>query len=337
MSMKRSTIGRAVTGTLLAVALGAGTASADTIERTLYAGQTLPVGTVTITTGNPGQVDFVIDAGNSFCLTEIHVAVGELGTDIPVNKQGSPQIGRFPYQDYPACEKSSGFQISEGIAEGDNVAAHAKLQYGDTYATESAWAAGYRFTASKDWSTYVTIAPPLPEKHIFARAYMELDGMPGYTPDSLNDPDSLIAELVDDNDSGFIDVGDKVYTNQYPTTFATDPRADFGVNEHTVTGVQTVFNGASGQIIQVAVAGGTILFGYAANPDGSSIESYSESATGGIGSETLRIADGDGGQQVDTLKALAGDGPSQPEVNVPLATRPGGGDDMFIEIEFFLP
>jgi len=342
MNVELNMVGRAVAGTLLAVALSTGTASAEEIERTLYAGQTLPVGTVTITTGTPGQVDFVIDDSNSFCLTEIHVAVGAIGTGIPVNKQGSPKIGRFPYQDYPACEKSSGFQIAEGIAEGDNVAAHAKLQYADATKTESAWAAGYRFTTSKDWSTYVTIAQPLPPNHVFARAYIDLDGNGEWSPDSLNDPDSLIAELVDDNNSGFIDVGDKVYTNQYPIDLDASQRADFGINEHTVASVLDVINKPNGKVIRVAVTGGVIVFGYASGEDidednrAFEFESYSESVTNSIATETLLVADGIGDQS-DSLKAVQGKGPSQPEEPVAFTSRVNGTDDPFINIDFDLP
>jgi hypothetical protein len=58
---------------------------------------------------------------------------------------------------------------------------------------------------------------------IFAIAYTNLDGTPGYDAGQ----DVLIAKLIDGNGNGTLEAGDLVVMGQYPTTFTPTGAADF--------------------------------------------------------------------------------------------------------------
>jgi hypothetical protein len=138
-------------------------ADEDCTTADLLAGQTLSVGHVEICPGDgTGSVTFNIDQGNHYCLTELHLAIGELGVkspDIPQTKKGNPKPGHFPYAGHPACEKSYSFGDLD-VQPLDHVAAHAVVQdlYG-YYDAETAWAEGNRFTAST-WAMNVIVPVP---------------------------------------------------------------------------------------------------------------------------------------------------------------------------------
>ena len=69
------------------------------IEHTLFGGQTIPVGTVTIGVTEDGlnniYIKFETDPG--WYIKETHVFVGPEGSSVPVNKPGNPKIGHFPF------------------------------------------------------------------------------------------------------------------------------------------------------------------------------------------------------------------------------------------------
>jgi hypothetical protein len=65
---------------------------------------------------------------------------------------------------------------------------------------------------------------------VFARAWGERDGEPGYNPSS----DDLFSELVDTNGDGVVSVGDTVRTVSYPVDFVGGIGA-YGVEGHVVT------------------------------------------------------------------------------------------------------
>ncbi|MCB2209146.1 MAG: hypothetical protein KQH67_12715 [Bacteroidetes bacterium] len=69
------------------------------IEHTLFGGQTIPVGSVTIGVTEDGlnniYIKFETDPG--WYIKETHVFVGPEGSSVPVNKPGNPKIGHFPF------------------------------------------------------------------------------------------------------------------------------------------------------------------------------------------------------------------------------------------------
>ena len=76
---------------------------------TLFAGQTIDVGTVCVETDNTVDTSAQCGAGatgalivtyettGDWGLVEVHLAVGDDPSDIPTNNAGNPQIGAFPY------------------------------------------------------------------------------------------------------------------------------------------------------------------------------------------------------------------------------------------------
>ncbi len=68
------------------------------VVTTLYAGQTIDVGTVTV--GIDNETDYIYvkyETIDGWYIAETHVFVGTDGSQIPVNKPGNPKIGHFPY------------------------------------------------------------------------------------------------------------------------------------------------------------------------------------------------------------------------------------------------
>ncbi len=74
----------------------------------------------------------------------------------------------------------------------------------------------------------------LPPPRVFARAWSNLDDVPGYQADG---EDVLIAEVVDGNGSGTLDAGDTVTANMYPADLDASSFGQFGVTSHVVTSV----------------------------------------------------------------------------------------------------
>lgn len=66
---------------------------------------------------------------------------------------------------------------------------------------------------------------------IFAIAYSNLNGVPGFQENSA---DVLISKLIDSNGDNVISFGDKVITNRFPLNCDASEFGDFGVKEHTV-------------------------------------------------------------------------------------------------------
>lgn len=124
-------------------------------------------------------------------------------------------------------------------------------------------------------SAKFTIVPAPPAPKVFALAFTNLDGQPGYNP-AL---DVLISKLVDADGSGAISAGDVVLTDRYPKTFALDSFAEFTVKSHVVTGIYQL----DAQRIIVTIEGsfspappfGPASFAFvAAGPDG--VEGWEE-------------------------------------------------------------
>jgi len=123
---------------------------------TLFAGQHMDAGTLTV--GNDSEFVYVTyTTSGEWLLQEVHLYVGSLG-DMPLNKSGNPQIGRFPVKE-TFSSLSSSFSATFPIAMLDecfSVAAHAvvvKLVDGEVVANETAWADGDRISGGS-WAMY---------------------------------------------------------------------------------------------------------------------------------------------------------------------------------------
>lgn len=125
--MLRSTAGLAVASVTIP-ALAAPAAAADTVEVDLLAGQTTPVGTLTI---DPDDGELLVTYDTSatdWHLVETHLAVGDTVGDLPTNRPGNPKIGHFPYtgQPDPAPADVAQYTVDVNGMSGDvSVAAHA--------------------------------------------------------------------------------------------------------------------------------------------------------------------------------------------------------------------
>jgi hypothetical protein len=136
---------------------------------TLYAGQSIDVGTVCVAVdasvdtsaqcgeGASGAMSVTYTTEGGWTLVETHLAVGDELSDIPTNKKGNPSIGLFPYamtgmtgattQTFvvPLCEL--GIDGADEACEPltAHLAAHAVVKNGEGGATETAWGDGAAF------------------------------------------------------------------------------------------------------------------------------------------------------------------------------------------------
>ncbi|MEJ7611868.1 MAG: hypothetical protein WKF88_11885 [Ferruginibacter sp.] len=125
---------------------------------TLYAGQTINAGEVTVTR----DADFIYvtyTTANGWLLTQTHLFVGECGS-IPVTGSGNPRPGQFPYK--TTHNKITSFTytvpVSKLGADGCGcIAAHAvvvKLNAaGQVIQTETGWGDGPRINPTGNWAT----------------------------------------------------------------------------------------------------------------------------------------------------------------------------------------
>lgn len=129
--------------------------------QTLYAGQTLDVGTVCVDNDDT-DVTVTFTTTGAWTLGEMHLFVGTDFGDIPTTKSGNPKIGLFPYS---ATTTSQSYSFTIPFSELDTtcdttlvIAAHAVVSNGDT--TETAWGAGNRFTPRGSWATWFSYFAP---------------------------------------------------------------------------------------------------------------------------------------------------------------------------------
>ena len=125
---------------------------------TLFAGQTIDAGVVTVTS----DADFVYvtyTTANGWYLTQTHLYVGECGS-IPVTGSGNPQPGQFPYKTMHNKVTTYTYTIPVSRLGADGcgcIAAHAvvvKLNAsGQVIQTETAWGNGPRINPTGNWAT----------------------------------------------------------------------------------------------------------------------------------------------------------------------------------------
>ena len=139
---------------------------------TLIAGQTIPVGTVSV--WNDGINIYVqYETTGDWVMTETHLAVATTSDSIPQNKNDNPIPGHFQYNhEDRGCIKSDPYtiplsEIGAGGIECEEllyIAAHALVQKQigtdgsgtPIFQTETAWAEGVPFADRGNWATYFT-------------------------------------------------------------------------------------------------------------------------------------------------------------------------------------
>ena len=124
---------------------------------TLYGGQHINVGTITITNTTDSIFVTYTTQGN-WILNETHLYVGSLA-GLPTNKPGKPKIGHFPYQS--THQGVTSYTVAIPIDPAIScyiVAAHASVALlnnsGSTIQQETAWSKGERITKKGSWATY---------------------------------------------------------------------------------------------------------------------------------------------------------------------------------------
>ena len=140
----------------------------------LYAGQNILMGTITYA-NDATNLYITYTTNPDWYMSEIHLYVGAL-ISVPLSGGGTPSPGRFPIKStFTASTLSQSvtytIPLSTLTSQTLVIAAHASVLRvdvdGDVVAKETAWAAGSRFTSSKNWATYVSATinqcTPIPE------------------------------------------------------------------------------------------------------------------------------------------------------------------------------
>jgi hypothetical protein len=134
---------------------------------------------------------------------------------------------------------------------------------------------------------------------IFAIAYTDVD--PNDGPGFKDGTDVLISKLVDGNDNGVTDVGDKVIPGRYPKDFTATTFGTFQAPQHTID--SSVFSSGSSTITAFTTSGFSFQWFTIAGSD-----QYSEAGNG----PSSRITDAFASAGSDGL-VISAAMPSQPE------------------------
>lgn len=142
---------------------------------TLFAGQTINAGTVTVS-NDENNLYVTFTTANDWLLSETHLHVADSLASIPQNKSGNPKIGNFEYQTSydPAVSEDTYVIAKADLSLDENnsvvIAAHAVVVQigsdGVISESETGWAAGESFVDRGSWATY------------FAYTWQECDGFP---------------------------------------------------------------------------------------------------------------------------------------------------------------
>lgn len=127
----------------------------------LYAGQNILMGTVTYA-NDESNLYITYTTEPDWYMTEVHLYVGTLSST-PKSGGNTPVPGKFPIKaTFSASNLSQTLNYTiplTSVPSNFIIAAHASVIRvdidGDIVTKETAWAAGPRFTASKNWATYV--------------------------------------------------------------------------------------------------------------------------------------------------------------------------------------
>lgn len=152
---------------------------AESVTWTLYAGQTIDVGTITAYIDTDGVIHVDYEIIDDWTLTESSVAIVAVDADdcddcedyFPTTKAGNPKIGQFPYTsdeftdhtyEIPmddediAGDDGNGFEYGECLC----IATHAVVEKGtgDDYQTQTGWAGDHDFDGNS-WAKYFCFKP----------------------------------------------------------------------------------------------------------------------------------------------------------------------------------
>jgi hypothetical protein len=124
---------------------------------TLFAGQTINSGTVTVS-NDETNLYVTYNTAAPWQLTQIHVAVADSADGLPQNKSGNPVPGQFPYNQTlnPAVSTYTVTIPLAGLGDPIFVAAHAVVKSsgpGGTGARQTGWGYGPQFPGN-NWGTY---------------------------------------------------------------------------------------------------------------------------------------------------------------------------------------
>lgn len=131
---------------------------------TLFAGQTIDAGTVTV--GNDQDNLYVMfTSANGWLLGQTHLHVADSLASIPQTKSGNPKVGNFAYQSthnpyvtsytYAIPKSSLSLDANNSVV----IAAHAVVVQvdgsGNVVANETGWASGNPFVSKGSWAMYL--------------------------------------------------------------------------------------------------------------------------------------------------------------------------------------
>ena len=126
----------------------------NTIEATLYAGQHIEVGKISITNSETKLFVTYDVTGSNWWLSETHLFAGDIN-EAPFTKSGNPQIGQFPYHGTDELTQRYTHWVSlDHIDEPISIIAHAVVvqkQNGQTTATETAFGEGSKEFPGNRW------------------------------------------------------------------------------------------------------------------------------------------------------------------------------------------
>ncbi len=117
----------------------------------LMAGQNIEVGSVSvIENGTNLEVTYTITDPN-WTIVETHLYTGDCGQQ-PMNGQGNPQVGRFPYKEVhdPAVSTFTYSIDLLGLSDSGCIAAHAVVVSADGTITHTAWGEGDSYGVDQD-------------------------------------------------------------------------------------------------------------------------------------------------------------------------------------------
>lgn len=135
----------------------AGTQEGCSMVYTLYAGQHIDVGTITVSNDDE-NIYVTYSTENGWVMDQTHLYVGA-SSGIPVNNSGNPTIGLFPYNN--EHHGATTFTVTVPIDESLDcyaIAAHASVSLlgpdNSVIQTETAWGNGPQMNESGSWATY---------------------------------------------------------------------------------------------------------------------------------------------------------------------------------------
>lgn len=131
---------------------------------TLFAGQTIDAGTVTVS-NDDNNLYVTFTTADGWLLSQTHLHVADSLASIPQTKTGNPKIGNFAYQaTHNPYVTTFTYTIAKGALSLDAnssvvIAAHAVVvkvdESGNVIASETGWGNGKPFVSKGSWAMYI--------------------------------------------------------------------------------------------------------------------------------------------------------------------------------------